>query len=899
MLYHTVNLIVTSIPLTNMGLSEYNKKREFSKTPEPKGGKVNGTELRFVIQKHDATNLHYDFRLEMEGVLKSWAVPKGPSTNPATKRLAMMVEDHPYDYRNFEGTIPKGEYGGGTVMLWDEGTYELAESERLDLTKEFDVKKQEKELVKQLKEGSLKVTLHGQKLKGEYALVKTKGMGENSWLLIKHKDKFASEKDILTKDKSVVSKRSLEQIAKEGGQNGTDKSKSKASSKKKVKSKKESKENAEVVSRLLEGTRKQKFYTTVKPMLATLVDQPVDSEEWLYEVKWDGYRAVSFIKGDQVEIKSRNDKSFTAKYSPITNALKSQNIDAVVDGEIVVVDEKGIAKFGSLQNWKEGVEGELLYYIFDILWYDGKDLKALSLMERKEILKEVIVENDMIKISKDFLVDGSDFLAVAEKTGLEGIIAKRKDSIYETGRRSINWLKIKVNKRQEVIICGYTKNKDTSRPFSALLAGIYEKGQLVYKGKIGTGFGIQEQKDMLTEFKPLEVKKAPFTDIPDVNKPTRYRGPVQATITWLKPKLICEVSFTEFTDEGLMRHPSYKGMREDKNAKDVVMEKEKKVSELDSASAKTKGGNKGGLTIKSEMKINGQRVKFTNLNKVYWPQDKVTKGQLLTYYEQVSSFIMPYMNDRPQSLNRFPNGIDGESFYQKDVTDKVPDWIDKYLYHTDDSDEDKHFMVGNNKATLLYMVNLGCIEINPWSSTTKKPDHPTWCILDLDPDKGNSFGEVIEAAQVIKQILDDMAVPAYCKTSGSTGLHIYIPLEAKYTYEQSKEFARIIVTLAQRELPKTTSIERALKDRKGKIYLDFLQNRSQATVAAPYSARPKPGATVSMPLEWGEVKSGLKIKDFTIFNALERIKEKGDIFKPVRGKGIDLKKVITDYKNKT
>lgn len=826
-----------------MSLSDYNKKREFSKTPEPKGGKASGKELRFVVQKHAATNLHYDFRLEMAGVLKSWAVPKGPSTDPKVKRLAMMVEDHPYDYRNFEGTIPKGEYGGGTVMVWDEGTYELAETE------EQDIKKQEKVLLKQLKEGSLKLVLHGEKLKGEYALVKTKGMAENAWLLIKHNDEFASTSEIAKKDKSVVSKRTLEQIAEAEG-----------------------------------GSGEKKFYTTLKPMLATLVDRPVDSDEWLYEIKWDGYRAVSFMNDGRVEIKSRNDQPFGDTYFPIRDGLAKLGINAVLDGEIVVVDDKGMAKFGALQNWKNEDDGLLMYYVFDIVWYEGKDLMSLPLVERKKILNDVLEENELIKISRDFLVPGSEFLAAAEKMGLEGIMGKRKESLYEKGRRSANWLKIKVNKRQEVIICGYTKNKGTTRPFSALLAGVYENGKLVYKGKIGTGFGSEAQKEMLEQFEPLEIDDSPFTDIPDVNKPSRYRGPVEADITWLKPKLIAEVSFTEFTDEGLMRHPSFKGMREDKKVKDVVMEKEKDVNEV------------AGVSIKSKMRVNGQLVEFTNLTKVYWPDEKITKGQLISYYEQVASFIVPYMKDRPQSLNRFPNGINGESFYQKDVTDKVPDWIDQYKYHTEDSDQDKHFLVGNNKATLLYMANLGCIEVNPWSSTTKKPDHPTWCIVDLDPDKTNSFNQVIEVAQVIKQLLDDMKVPAYCKTSGSTGLHIYIPLGAKYTYEQSKEFARIIVTLANRELPKTTSIERAVKERKGKIYLDFLQNRAQATIAAPYSVRPKPGATVSMPLEWDEVKKGLEMSDFTIFNALERIEAKGDLFKPVRGKGIDLKKVLQEYK---
>ncbi|RZL38461.1 MAG: DNA ligase, partial [Pedobacter sp.] len=293
-------------------------------------------------------------------------------------------------------------------------------------------------------------------------------------------------------------------------------------------------------------------------------------------------------------------------------------------------------------------------------------------------------------------------------------------------------------------------------------------------------------------------------------------------------------------------------------------------------------------------KVNGHDLKFTNLSKIYWPLEKITKRDLINYYYQVAPYMLPYLKNRPQSLNRHPGGIDGPSFYQKDVTGKVPDWMDTYLYHTSDSDEDKHFLLGNNEATLLYMAGLGCIEINPWSSTVKKPDHPTWCIIDLDPDK-NSFNQVIEAAQVTKQILDEMGVPCYCKTSGSTGLHIYIPLGAKYTYEQSKEFARIVVTLVNRELPKYTSLERAVKDRKGKMYLDFLQNRSQATIAAPYSVRPKPGATVSMPLEWDEVKKGLKMKDFTIFNAIERIESLGDIFKPVLEKGIDLKKAIKKF----
>ncbi len=877
-----------------MSLTEYKKKRTFTKTTEPEGGKGSNKELRFVIQKHDASHLHYDFRLEMEGVLKSWAVPKGPSTNPDDKRLAMMVEDHPYDYRTFEGIIPKGEYGGGTVIVWDEGTYE-------PIDKIAGIKAQEKHLLKQLKAGSLKVMLHGKKVKGEYALVKTNWKGENSWLLIKHNDKYASASDILKKDKSVISKKTIAQIEKTSDNiyGKAKKSSPKdivATVEKKVEDKSTVKKNSKKPA--LKGVPKKDFYDKLKPSLATLVDKPIDSDDWLYEIKWDGYRAIAFMNNKTRLLKSRNEKSFDEKFYPIFNALKDWGVNAIVDGEIVVVNENGMANFGALQNWRSEADGELLYYVFDMVWYDGYDLKELTLVERRAILSKILPEDSLIRLSKDFDTSGTEFLAAAKKMGLEGIMAKRKDSIYEVDRRTPNWLKIKSNKRQEVVIGGFTKNDDTSKPFSALLVGVYEGKKFVYTGKIGTGFGVQTQKDMLALFEPLITDKHPFDEEPDINKPSRFRSnPPLAKATWLKPQLICEVSYTEMTSDKVMRHPSFEGMREDKKAKEVVLEEEKKVKEvMEKAYIEPPKESKRKTLLNPTdqtqvRKVGGHELKFTNLTKIYWPIEKITKRELINYYYQVAPYILPYLKNRPQSLNRHPGGINGISFYQKDVTGKVPDWMDTYLYHTDDSDEDKHFLLGNNEATLLYMAGLGCIEINPWSSTIKKPDHPTWCIIDLDPDK-NSFNQVIEAAQVTKQILDDMGVPSYCKTSGSTGLHIYIPLGAKYTYEQSKEFARIIVTLVHRELPKYTSLERTVKDRKGKMYLDFLQNRASATIAAPYSVRPKPGATVSMPLEWDEVKKGLKMKDFTIFNAIERIESVGDLFSPVLGKGIDLRKVI-------
>jgi bifunctional non-homologous end joining protein LigD len=899
-----------------MSLIKYKQKRSFTATPEPKGGKSTKGELRFVIQKHAASHLHYDFRLEMDGVLKSWAVPKGPSTDPSVKRLAMMVEDHPFDYRNFEGVIPKGNYGGGTVIVWDEGTYEP------DDNLGADKKIVEKDLLKQLKAGMLKFTLYGKKLKGSYALVKTNGRGENSWLLIKHRDKYASEKDITTKEKSVISNKTLKQVAA-APENIYGETKKYLKKETTTKLKKELiadpikkndvkknfslKQNKEVAA-YIEKAKKAAFPKKVTPMLATLVDKPFDEEGWLYEVKWDGYRTVAFINKNKVELKSRNDKSFNEKFYPVYNAVKQLNFDAVLDGEIVVLDENGKSDFGDLQNWRSEADGELFYYVFDILWLNGKNLTALPLTERRAILKNTIQDSDIIRVSENFNEKGTDFFTIAKRLGLEGIMAKKANSLYHEDTRSDDWLKIKSNKGQEVVIGGFTNNDDSSKLFSALLVGVFEKGRLNYTGKIGTGFNQETQVEMMKQFKPLITNKVPFTEIPNINKPSRFRpNPPHATVTWLKPQLICEVSFTEMTSDGVMRHPSFKGMRIDKKANDVVREKERSTTtilkeEKMLATKKIivpagKASRKTLLNPTDETQVrdvNGHDLKFTNLSKIYWPKEKVIKRDMINYYYQVAPFILPYLKDRPQSMNRFPNGINGESFYQKDVTGKAPDWIETFLYHSQADNKDRHYLVCTDEASLLYMASLGCIELNPWSSRIETPDNPDWCIIDLDPD-GNKFDQVIETALITKNILDELKISSYCKTSGSTGMHIYIPLGAKYSYDQSKEFARVIVKMVHAQLPKFTSIERATANRKGKIYLDFLQNRPQATIAAPYSLRPKPGATVSMPLHWEEVTKGLKMSDFTIFNAIERIKKEGDIFKPVIGKGINLEKIIKNF----
>jgi bifunctional non-homologous end joining protein LigD len=654
---------------------------------------------------------------------------------------------------------------------------------------------------------------------------------------------------------------------------------------------------------------KAKFPVDILPMLATLVDAPPQSDGWIYEVKWDGYRALGLMNKGKVELKSRNNKSFNDKFYPITKALEKWNVNAVVDGEIIVADEEtGIANFGDLQNWRSEADGQLQLYVFDILWLDGMDLTQLPLVERRKILKKLLPKSDLIRMSENFGESAADFLEAAKKMGLEGIIAKKADSNYYPGIRSKEWLKIKANKRQEMVIGGFTKNDDSTKPFSSLLVGVFKKGKLHYTGKIGTGFNTKTQQEMLKQFKPLIIKKPPFNEVPDINKPSRFRpDPPHATATWLKPVLVCEVSYAELTSDGIMRHPSFEGMRIDKKADQVVLEKEastksivkqtKKLSGPGIIKAPEKVVRKTFLNPKDETQVrevNGHSLKFTNLSKIFWPKEKLTKRDVINYYYQMAPYILPYLKDRPQSMNRHPNGINGQSFYYKDVTGKAPDWVKTYLYHSDSDNRDRHYLICTNEASLLYMASLGCIEINPWSSKAQKPDHPTWCMIDLDPDK-NSFDQVIQTALVTKDVLDSFGIPSYPKTSGSTGMHIYIPLGAKYTYEQSKEFARVIAKLVHAELPRITSIERIVKNRSGKMYIDFLQNRPQATIAAPYSLRPKPGAPVSMPLHWDEVKKGLKITDHSIFNAIDRVKEMGDLFKPVIENGIDLKKIIQKF----
>ena len=654
----------------------------------------------------------------------------------------------------------------------------------------------------------------------------------------------------------------------------------------------------------------------IKPMLSTLVDEPFTNENWLFEIKWDGYRAVAYIDNHYFELLSRNNLSFLKKYSPVADALKALGIHAVLDGEIVAVNESGLGDFQLLQNWQTTRIGNLHYYVFDIIWLEGYDLTSLPLIERKRILQEIIPSDDpVIKYSDHILKEGENFFKAALKGGLEGIMAKKAAGKYEPGSRADTWLKIKVSKRQEVIIVGYTEPRRTRKFFGSLLLGVYKKDELIYVGHTGSGFNAKSLQQIYKKLQPLITEKSAFINPPKTNMPA----------TWVKPKLVCEIKFTEWTKDLQARHPIFMGLREDKDPKNISIEKSKHMASIvknkkaattkqmaaqttapvnkkKEQLVKTKAGIKKAIKpvavfnadngIEQEMVIGKQKLKFTNLKKIYWKKEGITKGDMLNYYAQIAPYILPYMKDRPQSLHRHPEGINGLHFFQKDMRGKIPDWIPRHKSFSESNNETIEYMVCNDEATLLYMANLGCIEMHPWHSRVQKPDNPDYCLIDLDPDKNNTYEQVMEVAHLVKQLLDDVGAECYPKTSGSTGLHIYIPLGAKYSYEQSKQLAELIVNLINQELPGFTSVLRNPAKRRGKIYLDFLQNRESQTVAAPYSLRPKPGAPVSTPLDWSEVKKGLTSFTYTIHNIFDRLKRVGDIFQPVLGKGINLQSVL-------
>lgn len=635
----------------------------------------------------------------------------------------------------------------------------------------------------------------------------------------------------------------------------------------------------EIAKRSLTHSTKTKMPADLKPMLATLVDEPFSDDEWQFELKLDGYRALAYIKDNRADLRSRNNNSFNKKFVPVSEALQQWGINAVVDGEIVVLNEHGMADFSGIQQWEKKKEGQLVFYVFDLLWIDGVDITQEPLFRRRDILRQLVPESGIIRFSDHIDGIGKEFFEIARKNNVEGIVAKKKNAPYFPDTRTKSWLKIKVEQRHEAIICGYTRKSDSDRLFSSLLLGIYQKNKLIFIGQAGTGYSVAIQQDLMQKMKPHITRICPFDEEPDLSEKA----------TWLKPILVCEVKYTELTPEGVMRHASFQGLREDKAVSELNNERE-----LDTYEVVHESSAENFINKKEEeqlVRIDGHDLKLTNLKKLYWPKEKITKGDMLDYYYRVADYIMPYMKDRPQSLNRFPNGINGENFYHKNMAGKIDKWLKTFQRFSDSNGETKDFLICTETASLIYMANLGCIEMNPWHSRVQSPIYPDWTVIDLDPGD-ISFEKVVETAQVVYKVLDSLKVPSYPKTSGSTGIHIYIPLGAKYNYEQAKQLAELVANLVHEELPEFTSLVRNPQKRKDKIYIDYLQNRPIQTICAPYSLRPKPGATVSAPLHWDEVKKGLKIKDFTIRNIFDRLKAEGDLFEGVLGKGIDLHKVL-------
>ncbi|MEO7976869.1 DNA ligase D [Flavobacterium sp.] len=857
-----------------MSLSKYNQKRNFKQTEEPKG-KIGKSEknLIFVVQKHAASHLHYDFRLELDGVLKSWAIPKGPSLDAEVKRLAMMVEDHPYDYKDFEGSIPEGNYGAGNVIVWDNGTYSAA-GENTDTAGST--------LQSDLNKGRLSFILKGKKLKGEFSLVKLKGKQENAWLLIKKNDKYASNEDILKKNKSVITNKTLESFEEKKSENKTKENDTLIETSETIEEAKTAKKKSKLKSSKNETT------SFLKPMLATLIEHPFDDPDWIFENKYDGYRAVSVINSDEVHLFSRNELSFDKNFESIQKELKKIKHPAILDGEVVVENNSGNANFQLLQNYIKTGNGNLKYYVFDILNLDGFSTTGLPLSERKELLKILLDKYLFSNVfySDHTIGDGLKQYQLAIKNKSEGIIAKKADSTYTVGRRSDEWLKIKIAQQEEAIIIGITTPKNSRKYFGALLLGQYYGKRLQYIGKCGTGFSQEDLKELYTKFQPYFVSESP------VNTKIIIRD----TIQWLKPKLVCQVKFTEWTEDLRLRHPVYLGLRMDKKATEVFLPSKNKNKEVMTTTEEIK-------LDKSEenfdMKVGKNTLHLTNQNKIYFPENGIIKGEVVQYYNEVADFILPYLKDRPQSMNRFPNGINSPGFYHKDVdVDKIPSWLKTQKIYSESNDEYLDYLICNDKATLLYMANLGCIEINPWNSTIKHIENPDWMVIDIDPSKKDKFEEVVQTALTVKEVMDELETECYCKTSGASGLHVYIPLGAKYDYDSIKILAELIAREIQARLPETTSLERSIKKRNNKIYIDYLQNRRGQTLAAPYSVRPVPGAQVSTPLEWSEVNNKLKPSQFTIKNVLNRFENKGDLWAPVLEKGANIKKIMKKFEEK-
>ncbi len=821
-----------------MALKEYARKRNFEKTPEPPPeephAKHRGRGGFFCVQRHDATRLHYDFRLEVNGVLVSWAVPKGPSLDPARKALAMKVEDHPLDYGVFEGNIPEGNYGAGSVMLWDKGSYDILD---------------ELPAQAQLDRGDFKFALHGTKLNGAFAIVHMKHAGKgNEWLLIKKKDEFAvPDYDINQFNWSVATRRTQDEIA-------------------------ENIEALEVGD--LKGARKAAPPANLEAMLATAVTKPPSGPQWLYEIKWDGIRALCLLRNGSLQIQSRRGNRCEKQYPEFASLADHVNLKtAWLDAEICVLDDQGRARFELIQpriaanlnavpRLAETAPATL--FLFDVLYADGFDLRGVALEDRKRLLKSVVTPAEDIRISDAFDTDGEEMLEAARSMGLEGIVAKDRRSKYESGR-STCWLKIKIQNEQEFVIAGFTKGERDY--FGALILAVSEDGKFRHVGQVGTGFDQKLMKGIYERLKPLIARVNPLVDKPRIKD-----------ATWVRPELVCEVRFLEWTKDRMLRAPVFIGLRDDQSAREAVREE---AVEPPAPVAETEPDRLDLSSREATVDIEGHRLKFTNLDKVFFPKDGWKKRDLLDFYDRVSPWLLPHLKDRPLSLKRYPNGIAEDYFFQKNAGSHFPDWMLLEPITEHHPPKVNHYPVANDRATLLYLVNLGCIDHNPWMSRIGSLEHPDWMLLDLDPVE-TGFDQIVEAVLLVREVLSGLGLKGYPKTTGGDGMHVYVPLEPVYTYEQVRSFAELVSHLALEREPNLFTTPRSVgKRKKGRVYFDYLQIGTGKTIAAPYVVRAHDGAPVATPLDWKEVKRGICPNDFRIENAIERFQRVGDLFAPV------------------
>ena len=841
-----------------MGLREYHRKRDFGITPEPRGaeGPERGEARSFVIQKHAASHLHYDFRLEMEGVLKSWAVPKGPSFDPADKRLAMQTEDHPIDYGDFEGIIPAGQYGGGTVLLWDQGTWEPVEDPHQGL-----------------RAGSLKFRLMGKKLQGRWALVKIKGRDARddarSWLLIKEKDDHVRPSGewsvVEERPESVTTGRTLEEIAHDKDRvwhsNRADgkiggKPKKRASDKGRAR---RATADVSTIAGAVPGARKRATPARSELQLATLVGQAPRGDEWAHEIKFDGYRIAAELDAGTARLMSRNGKDWTAQFPSVAADVEQlPTASAILDGEIAVLLPDGTTSFQALQNALAGRGGaKLVYFVFDLLYLEGHDLTAATLDDRKQALSRLLKagpsDPGSLRLSDHVTGDGQAFFESACRLGLEGIISKRRDARYTPGRGK-SWLKVKCLKRQEFVIGGYTDPEGSRVGIGALLLGVHDADRgLVFAGKVGTGFTSKTLQDLQRRLEALVRPASPFG---------KARIPGVTRAHWVEPRLVGEVAFTEWTTDGRLRHPSFQGLREDKKASDVVRERPQAVN-AKPVDAKPAARSRAG----KEATVAGVRI--SNADRVIFDGPKATKLDLAHYYETIANRILPHVAGRPLTLVRGPEGASKPTFYMK----HSGVWAPAALRRVRIQEKTKvgEYLVIDDVSGLISLVQMGILEIHTWNATADHLERPDRIVFDLDPDPSVGWPAVIDAARLVRARLEQLDLASFVKTTGGKGVHVVVPLRPGASWEDSFEFSRGLSGQIERADPRhfTTVMPKAA--RKGRILLDFLRNKRGNTSVAPYSTRAKPAAPLSVPITWDEVTPALRPDHFTLANIEARL----------------------------